>query len=544
MEFKTLHKRIPGRKLKVAAYARISNEERESSLLEQISYYVSGIIENPNWEFSGVFYDDGISGTTIEYRIECKNMIKYAKSGMIDIILVKSVSRFARNVIDLISIKRELAGYGVEIYFEQQQLSSIDPSCDFALTLYAHIAESEIISMSKNVKWRVDKNMREGRYYLPVNQMLGYRYDEDGEIIIFEDEAKWIREIFYKYASGEGCTSIANWLNVNGIKTGVGAVWNDSKVRGILRNEKYVGDVLFQKSYIENPLTHKKINNSGQRDQYLLQNAHPNIIDRNTWNLVQQMLTERAKQYKVKSHELDNIIESPTKATPYAAFIKCPYCGRYYQSKVNHYKGKPTRFMMCASNKDIKKCQSEAYKVDELNKIMAKLISELKKDIPSFKKALISFFKSEDELSLKNEIDELTHSINSLSQKCRYNVNSEDTFLRMTANEYLSKAINESIKKNALVMRLVEIENPEDKANAIIKALNDSVTEPDLIENSNFKELFSNCVIVNQELIYFVIGKHLDDNIPKSPTLLYESVHEYIVRKTTFKTKYGIIINK
>lgn len=544
MEFKTLHKRIPGRKLKVAAYARISNEERESSLKEQISYYVSGIIENPNWEFAGVFYDDGISGTTVDYRNGFKNMIKYAKAGMIDIILVKSVSRFARNVIDLISIKRELTSYGVEIYFEQQQLSSIDPSCDFALTLYAHIAESEIISMSKNVKWRVDRNMREGRYYLPVNQMLGYRYDEDGEITIFEDEAKWIREIFYRYASGEGCTSIANWLNANDVKTGVGSIWNDTKVRHILRNEKYVGDVLFQKSYIDNPLTHKKIYNSGQRDQYLLQNAHPKIIDRKTWDLVQVMLTEKAKKYRIKSYELDNIIESPTKATPYAAFIRCPYCGHYYQSKVNHYKGKPTRFVMCASNKDVKTCQSEAYKVEELNKIIAKLITTLKKDIPGFKKLLISFFKSNDELSIKNEIDELTHNINSLSQKYRYNVNSEDTFLRMTAAEYLSKAIDESIKKNALVMRLVEIENPEDKASVIIKLLNDSVTEPDLIENSNFKELFSNCVIINQKLIYFVIGKPLDDNIPKSPTLLYNSEHEYVVRKTTFKTKYGIIINK
>ncbi len=285
-------------KRKVCACARVSTdlEDQKNSYQAQLAEYSTRIKNNPDWEFAGVFYDDGISGTTIEYRTRFKNMIKYAKTGMIDIILVKSVSRFARNVIDLISIKRELAGYGVEIYFEQQQLSSIDPSCDFALTLYAHIAESEIISMSKNVKWRVDKNMREYRYYLLVNQMLGYRYDEDGEIIIFKDEAKWIREIFYKYASGEGCTSIDNWLNANGIKTGVGAVWNDSKVRGILRNEKYVGDVLFQKSYIENPLTHKKINNSGQRDQYLLQNAHPNIIDRNTWNLVQQMLTERAKQ--------------------------------------------------------------------------------------------------------------------------------------------------------------------------------------------------------------------------------------------------------
>lgn len=343
MEFETLHKRIPGQKLKVAAYGRISTdkESSEPSLQEQISFYVEAIIENPNWEFAGMFYDDGISGTSIEKRPGFNKMIEYARAGLIDIILVKSISRFARNVVELLTIKRELASKGIEIYFEQQKISSLNPSCDFALTLYAQIAESEALSVSKNVKWRVDKNMREGRYYLPVNQMLGYRYDDEGNIVIYEDEAKWIREIYKRYASGEGTTSISEWLNSSGIKTASGTEWNPKKIRNVLKNEKYVGDVLFQKTYVDDPLSHKFVHNHGQRDQFLVKNAHPKIIDRVTWDKVQKRINALAKQYNIKTYDDGTFTEDTFHRIAYTQFIKCPYCGSYYQHKINHYKLNP-----------------------------------------------------------------------------------------------------------------------------------------------------------------------------------------------------------
>ena len=544
MEIKSLHKRVPGRKLRVAAYGRISNDKEslEPSLQEQISYYVGEIILNPNWEFAGMFYDNGISGTSIKERTGFIQMIDYAKAGMIDIILVKSISRFARNVVDLLEVKRELAGLGIEIYFEQQNISSLDPSCDFALTLYAQIAESEALSVSKNVKWRVDKNMREGKYYLPVNQMLGYRYNDEGKIVIYEDEAKWIRECFKRYAHGEGTTSLANWLNDSGIKTSAGNAWTAKKIRNLLRNEKYVGDVLFQKRYVENPLDHKTIYNHGQRDQYLLKNAHPKIIDRVTFDKVQKKLSDKANKFKIKSYEANNFESMDLTRTAYSSFIKCPYCGSYYQSRVNHYNGKATRFMVCASNRNKKRCDSEAYKVEELNKILVKLISSIKSDIPSFKKLLLESFRLADEDAIRTKIDELTTEISQWSYKYRNNCNSESKFMRIASEGYLEKAINLANKKNELVMRLASTFNNDRKVKHYLKVLDELPIDESLIEESNFKDFFSNCVIVNQDLIYFSIGRPLS-YISTDPKLFYESEHEYIIRKTTFKTKYGIVFN-
>lgn len=160
MEIKSLHKIIPGERLKVCAYARISNdkEESESNIEEQISYYTSVILEKPEWDFCGIYADKGISGTSINERKQFIKMIENAKLGFIDLILVKSVSRFARNLIDLLNTVRELRKIGVEIYFEQQSTSSLDPTCDQMITLYADFAEQEAKSMSQNVLWRVSKN--------------------------------------------------------------------------------------------------------------------------------------------------------------------------------------------------------------------------------------------------------------------------------------------------------------------------------------------------------------------------------------------------
>lgn len=198
--------------------------------------------------------------------------------------------------------------------------------------------------------------------------------------------------------------------------------------------------------------------------------------------------------------------------------------------------------MMCASNKDKKLCESEAYKVQELNKILAKLISTLKDDKDNFKKFLYSSFRLADEDSIKNKINELTNEINSLSLKYRANQNSGNKFLMMASNNYLEKAIKLA-EKNILVMPIASSMNTDRKIKNYINILENLPTDEKDIESSNFKELFSNAVIVNQSLIYFIVGGQAS-YISKEPKHLYEFEHEYIIRKTTFKTKYGIIISK
>lgn len=199
--------------------------------------------------------------------------------------------------------------------------------------------------------------------------------------------------------------------------------------------------------------------------------------------------------------------------------------------------------MMCASNKDKKLCEFEAYKVQELNKILAKLISTLKDDKDNFKKFLYSSFRLADEDSIINKINELTNEINSLSLKYRANQNSGNKFLMMASNNYLEKAIKLAEEKNILVVPIVSSMNTDRKIKNYINILENLPTDEKDIESSNFKELFSNAVIVNQSLIYFIVGGQAS-YISKEPKLLYEFEHEYIIRKTTFKTKYGIIISK
>ena len=199
--------------------------------------------------------------------------------------------------------------------------------------------------------------------------------------------------------------------------------------------------------------------------------------------------------------------------------------------------------MICASNRDRKKCPSEAYKVAELNKILAQLIAALKSDIPNLKKVLIASFKLTDEDYLKQQINDLTEEINAISRKYRANNSSDNKFIKNTAPGFFKKAVELAMAKNELVLKLSSELNPESKIKKQIEILEDLPEDETLVEASRFKEFFSNCVIVNQELIYFVIGKPLG-YVPKDPKLIYEGEHEYIIRKTTFKTKYGVFINK
>ena len=548
MELKLLHKRVPGRHLQIAAYARISNDKEilETSLKEQMDYYTRLILDNPNWDLVGIFYDDGISGTTIEKRDGFKRMLDLAFNGQIDIIFVKSISRFARNVVDSLETIRKLRNIGVEVYFEQQSLSSLDVKCDVAFSMYSEFAEAEAISTSSNVKWRVNKNINDGKYTLPVNQMLGYQYDLNGNLYIVEKEAKIIRLIYSLYLDGKGSGAIAEYLKENKYKNKRGYKWNPSTIRYILRNEKYVGDVLFQKRYIEDPLTHKEKINHGERDMYLLENAHPAIIPRDMWNAVQNKMNEAIEKFKIATYENGKFTEDKISPTRYSNFAICPYCGNSYNHKINHYKGMATtRFLICALNKQGKLCKSENYPVEELNKIMASLIKSIKVNLPLFKSELTNAFTDTKASDVEESISEIDIKIKELKSKYRKAIHDEDELIQKTGSALASTITELSIEKSKLIHELSTINNPKEEINKIIASLDDLPTEADKIENSNFKDFFSKCIIVNKELIYFIIGnKNVVKPSTKPKGLLFTGTHSYIVRKTEFKTKYGIIISK
>lgn len=282
-------------KLRVAAYCRIStnHEEQESSLETQISYYGKLIAGHEDWELVKI-YAERASGTQLKKRPEFMQMIKACKQGKIDLILTKSISRFGRNMLDTLRTLYELFNLGVKIYFEKENLNNFDKEMRTMMGIYAGFAQEESKNMSDNIKWGIRGRMREGKVCLNCTRFLGYDKDENGRLVVVESEAVIVRIIFELYLKGFGVRRIKKFLEENGIKTVTGKdVWSTSTIDRILSNEKYVGDVLMQKSFTEDFLTGKRSKNDGELSMYFIENDHEAIIEREIFEAVQKRKTKQ-----------------------------------------------------------------------------------------------------------------------------------------------------------------------------------------------------------------------------------------------------------
>ncbi|HBO66872.1 MAG TPA: recombinase family protein, partial [Acholeplasmataceae bacterium] len=292
------HPSIIKRKKRVCAYARVSTdtEDQINSYNAQISEYTSQIKENNDWEFVNMYADEGISGTSTKKRVNFLRMIDDAKAGKIDLILVKSLSRFARNTVDCLSIIQELRTINVEVFFEKENISSSDSKVDFMMTIFSSIAQEEARNISENVKWGIRKRYKDGNIRINTSRFLGYDKDEKGKIVINSDEAKIVKMIFNLYLSGMSYREISTLLVENNIKNGRNEIiWHPANIMHILKNEKYCGDVLLQKRVTLDYLTHKSVINKGQAPQYYIENNHEPIISRELFQVVQQTLKNRSK---------------------------------------------------------------------------------------------------------------------------------------------------------------------------------------------------------------------------------------------------------
>ena len=272
---------VKPQKLRVAAYARVSTEqdEQESSYEAQVDYYTRYIKNHDGWELAGIFADRGITGTNTKNREEFKKMIDAAMSGEIDLILTKSISRFARNTVDTLQTVRKLKEVGVEVIFEKENLHSLDPKGEVMLTIMSSLAQEESRSISENVRWGKKNSMANGNVYMPYGHFLGYRKGEDGRPEIVEEEATIVRDIYNAFLAGKSITQIANDLTARSIPTPGGKKkWSISTVRSILGNEKYKGDARLQKTYTVDYLSKKVRKNNGERTIYEVSCSHEPII--------------------------------------------------------------------------------------------------------------------------------------------------------------------------------------------------------------------------------------------------------------------------
>ena len=293
------------RKLRVCGYCRVSTESdnQQGSFELQVQDQERVIRENPAWEFAGIYADEGISATSVEKRKEFLRMIEDCEAGKIDLIITKSVSRFARNLVDCISYIRRLKSLKppVGIYFQNDHLNTLDQSSEMMIAFMSCMAQEESAKKSEAVKYGIRKKFAVGIPLCP--RLLGYDKDRDDKYFIVEEEAQIVRLIYGYYIEGYSTPTIANALTRAGVPTitGQNTVWNSSSVLYILRNEKYCGDVAMQKTYIEDYLTHKAVKNTGKVQAYLLHNHHVPIIPKDEWEQVQELLANWKTRRKKKT---------------------------------------------------------------------------------------------------------------------------------------------------------------------------------------------------------------------------------------------------
>lgn len=313
------------KKLKrVAAYARVSSgkDAMLHSLSAQIDYYRNLIFSNPEWRFCGVYADEAMTGTK-DNRENFQKMLAECRAGNLDLIITKSISRFARNTVTLLETVRELKDLGVDVLFEEQNIHSLSSDGELMLSILASYAQEESLSASENQKWRIRKDFEQGK--VSSLQMLGYKRNHDGVLEIIPDEAEIVKLIFNSYLSGMGKLAIANMLNEMHISTKFDNEWTAESVRRILTNEKYCGELILQKFYSENHLTKRKMINNGEIKKFYVEEAHLPIIEKTVFLTVQNLMKKHQEQFSS---------DKPTTAIyPFTGKIQCQCCGKNYRRK-------------------------------------------------------------------------------------------------------------------------------------------------------------------------------------------------------------------
>lgn len=325
------------KRIHVAAYCRVSTaqEDQETSYEAQVAYFTKLITENPSWQLAGIYADDGISGTDRKKRDNFNAMMERClrKDGDIDLILTKSISRFARNTVDCLSCIRKLKERNIAIYFEKEHINTLESTGELLITILSSQAQEESRNISENVKWGLKRKYEKGE--MLVRRMFGYGKGTDGQLYIIPEEAETVSLIYGKYLEGESLNGIARLLKEKGIKTIRGNTqWNVNSIRTILINEKYIGDAMAQKTFTTDYLTKARKENQGELQKYYVENAHEAIIPREVFYKVQEELHQRANIYK-KSSKLKT--ESKGKHSGKYALSKitvCKECGCEYRRQI------------------------------------------------------------------------------------------------------------------------------------------------------------------------------------------------------------------
>ena len=318
------------KKIRVAAYCRVSTDSDEQmiSLDAQKAHYESYIKLNDEWEYAGLYYDEGISGTKLDARSGLLSMLSDCEDGKIDLIITKSISRFARNTTDCLEMVRKLNDLGIYIIFEKENIHTESMESELMLSILASLAESESVSISQNSKWSIRKRFEKGTFIISYPP---YGYENvDGEMVIVPEQAEIVKEIFASCLAGNGTHTIAKKLNGRGIPTKKGSKWHSSTIKGILTNEKYTGDVIYQKTYTDSRF--QRHINYGEQDMFLCADHHEAIISHEDFERAREILNQRAMEKGNGSNT-----SRYQKRYAFSGRIKCGCCGSSFKRR-QHYK--------------------------------------------------------------------------------------------------------------------------------------------------------------------------------------------------------------
>ena len=323
-------------RIRVAAYCRVSTDDDEQlgSFESQKLYYEQKIASNKDWVNAGIFADEAVTGTKTDKRSGFQDMIAHCHNGEIDMILTKSISRFARNTVDTLNYVRMLRDRNIAIFFEKENINTLDMNGELLLTIMSSLAQQEVESLSQNVKMGLQMKMKRGEL-IGFNGCYGYDYHtEDKSITVNEEEAEIVRMIYDMYLEGYGTTTIAKRLMELGIKNKKGEVsWHTHGVMGMIKNEKYKGDILLGKTFTTDPISKRRLANMGEENQYYLRDHHEPIVSREIWDKAEEI---RMKRSRNKVVETTGNRERYTRQYSFSSMCECAYCGHKLTRRTRH----------------------------------------------------------------------------------------------------------------------------------------------------------------------------------------------------------------
>ena len=484
------------KKKRVCAYARVSNEDRDTSYENQISEYTRIILKNDEWIFKGIYSDNGITGYSVDKRVGFLRMIRDSKINKIDLIITKSISRFARNTIDCLRYIRKLKSYGTEVYFEKENLYTFDSSTELILSIMSSVAEEELISVSLNRKWQILKSFKDG--YPALGKVLGYDIADKYNYIINEEQSNVVRFIYSSFIETKSVYKTKKLLESQDIKTVTGKdSWSRYVIKYILTNPVYIGDLKL----------HKQINIDGKKvfnsiaPSYYVQNHHTSIISNNDYNLVSNILNE----IKVKSVKL----QKKKRLYPYSGLAYCGICGSVHRRKTTYYKQEVSGVIYACSNaldpiKNKQKCTQNSINEVLLEKATKDFIENTVLD-KEFQIKLINHLaiqRTEDILAKKK--DEFRRSFELELKRLKHLESIEhDPFIAKKIETCRSKIKQLNIE-STLIENALNQKYSIDYLLLMFDELEDHMKKSDIITNHLLKTVIHKIIIKDNENIYFV----------------------------------------